>query len=167
MKKGERKESRKEKEKYLKNEIYIEINKHRKEKINIEIEGNKTYFEVIDSSGILHTYDVAEGVAAMMMCGHYVDEQIWKTPLTEKDKKEISVTKALYWLTGGNDEWIEISNYSMDWHEASLIFKKQYGGKITRIIRTANTLQDIRTKFEEYFNLSDLYEFAIKNDMIE
>jgi hypothetical protein len=161
MKKGERKT-----EKKRKIEIEFNIKKHQRDKINIEREGYKTYFEVIDSTGILHTYDVAEGVAAMMMCEHQIEDEIWKITITEKDKKEISAAKALYWLTGGNNEWVEISNYKVNWHEASVIFKKKFGGKITRIVRKAKTLADIKAKFEENFNLTELYEFAIKNNMI-
>jgi len=163
MKKGIRKERESRKSKSI---IKIEINKQHKEKINIEREGYKTYFEVIDSTGILHTYDVGEGVAAMMMCEYNINDNIWNTKLTEKDKKEVSAAKALYWLTGGNNEWIETSNYKVDWHEASIIFKKKFGGKITRIIRKADTLEDIRIKFKQNFNLSLIYEFALDNNII-
>lgn len=156
MKKGQSKVKRK-----------VEILESFKYSINIEVENNKMYFEVINNNDVLHTYDVAEGVAAIMMNKHYIQEDIWNTQLTEKDKKEISSVKALYWLTGGNVEWIESTNYKVNWHEASIIFKKKFGSKITRIVRKANTLGDIVTKFKKEFNLTVLYEFAIKNDLIQ
>jgi len=161
MKKGTKKIERE-----LKKEIEKQIVKHQNKKINIEKENYKTYFEVIDSTGILHTYDVAEGVAAIMMCEHSIDDNMLDILITEKDKKEISVSKALYWLTGGNNEWINSNNYKVDWHDASEIYKKKYGGQITRIVRKAKTIGDIKEKFEQNFNLVDLYEFAIENDLI-
>ena len=150
-----------------KKEIKIDIDKKLKEKINIERDSYKTYFEIIDTLGILHTYDIAEGVAAMMMCEHHIEDDIWNTKITEKDKKELNASKALYWLTGGNREWIESSNYIVEWFEASILFKKKYGRKITRIVRKANTLRDIKEKFEQNFNMSEFYEFALKNNLAE
>ena len=160
MKKGTRTERE------VKKQIETEVIKYRNKKINIEREHNKTYFEVIDKSGVLHTYDIAEGIAAMMMCEHEIDEDMLNIKITDRDKKEINSSKALYWLTGGNNEWINPTNYKVDWHEASIIYKKKFGSKVTRIIRKAKTIADIKESFEHNFNLTDLYEFAIKKDLI-
>lgn len=159
MKKGEKKDYKKNK-----SSIKLEINKL--EKINIEKEGQKIYFEIINTNSILHTYDVAEGVAAILMSNHKIDKSFWNIKLNDKDKKEISTSKALYWLTGGNEEWIENLNYNIDWPDASIIFKKKFGSKITRIVKKAKTLDDIKNMFIKEFNLTNLYEFALENKMI-
>lgn len=156
---------RKNKNRHKNKNQEVEI-KNNINRVVIERDGKKTYFEIIDSNGILHTYDVGEGVAAILMTNNVIEDSIWNINLTDIDKQEISSIKALYWLSGGNSEWVNLNNYKLEWSEASLMFKKKFGSKITRIIRRSKTLLDIKKEFEKHLSLPILYEFAIKNKII-
>lgn len=127
---------------------------------------DKDYFFEIDQEV---TTDIGEAVAILMRNGldTWNNKEIWNTPIENKIKTdEISPEKSLYWLTGGDDEWTSLDNYSKPWHQMALTFQEEYGMLIVMIISKAKTLGDIRDGFMKYLNLPTLYDFAVKNEMV-
>lgn len=107
------------------------------------------------------TTDLAEAVSIMMRTKE-VDDFIWNT---EVKSSEIDPKKSLYWLTGGDIEWITLNNYKKPWHECEHIFVEEFGERIKSIISKSKTYLDIRNWFIKYLNLPTLYEFALVNNL--
>ena len=114
------------------------------------------------------TTDIGEAVAILMRCSDmWENESLWKIQIENKiDTKEITPEKSLYWLSGGDKEWMGLENYSTPWHEIALTFQEEYGMIVATIISKAETLGDIRDGFLKHVSLPTLYDFAVKNDMV-
>ena len=107
------------------------------------------------------TFDAAEAVAAMMRIPKMLlDKEIWKIKISNVDK-DVQAIKALYWLTGGNDEWVNLENYTINWSSASIFFEEKIGKELLNGINKCDTLGDIRKLLERRFNLGRLYELAL------
>ena len=127
-------------------------------KINKEING-QLFFEI----GNDFTTDIAEAVAIMMR--KQVDESIWKKQFTI-DFDTIEPRRALYWLTGGDNEWISLHNYKQPWSSCDLDFQEEFGFMIISILKRSKNLGEIRDGFIRYLNLPTLYEFALTKNFI-
>jgi len=104
--------------------------------------------------------DICE-VVAIMMNKTEVDNQFWSQKI-QKNTVEIEPRKCLYWLTGGDREWIKLSNYLKPWNEAEEEFENEFKFVIKWIVNRSTTLGDIRDNFIKYLNLPILYEFALE-----
>lgn len=125
------------------------------------------YFESTSKNTVdFKTNDSLEGVAALMRNKEtFMDEKIWKIGLSNKYNS--SAERALYWLTGGDDQWTnEDTIYKYEWSEICDIFTHKWRDKIYDIIEKSETLGDIRDKFIEEFNLPKVYEFSLSNGLI-
>jgi len=120
----------------------------------------KFYYEI----GNEVTVDVAEAVAIMMRI-HLDDSSIWKKEI-EFNFDEIEPQKSLYWLSGGDNEWITLQNYNTPWNKCYIDFQEEFGIIIMSILKKSKTLGDIRTGFLKYLNLPIIYEFAISKNLI-
>lgn len=120
----------------------------------------KFYYEI----GNEVTVDVAESVAIMMRI-HLDDSSIWKKEI-EFNFDEIEPQKSLYWLSGGDNEWITLQNYNTPWNKCYIDFQEEFGIIIMSILKKSKTLGDIRTGFLKYLNLPIIYEFAISKNLI-
>ena len=127
-------------------------------KINREVNG-QIFFEI----GNEFTTDLAEAVAIMMR--KQVDDSIWNKQLSI-DCETIEPRRALYWLTGGDNEWISLHNYKQPWAKCDLDFQEEFGFMIISIIKKSKTLGDIRDGFIKYLNLPTLYEFALNKNFV-
>lgn len=133
------------------------------DKLNICFHQDRLCFQVYhsDLKEKVLTFDVAEAVAAMMRIPKMLlDKEIWKIKITNKDK-DIQPIKALYWLSGGNDEWVNLDNYNMSWSSASTFFEELLGKELKNGVNKCDTLGDIRKLLERRFNLGRLYELAL------
>lgn len=110
------------------------------------------------------TTDVAEAVAIMMR--NKIKGDIWNMTF-KYEFNNISPVKSLYWLSGGDNEWIMLQNYNSNWTECSMIFQEEFGLEILNIIKKSKTLGDIRNKFMKHLNLPVLYEFALSQDLLK
>ena len=128
-------------------------------KINEEVNG-QTYFEIDE----ITTCDVAEAVAIMIRMPN-LEKNFWKKQI-KYDFSDVEPRKALYWLTGGNDEWIELKNYNISWVECDLDFQEEFGLMVMSILNMSKTLSDVRDGFIKYLNLPVLYEFALSKKFI-
>jgi len=129
----------------------------------MEEDGN-LYFE----SGNFLTQDVAEGVAFLMRKDPYgKNTDLWNINIEDVDRYQISPEKAIYWLSGGDTEWICGNHYKYSWSESCNIFADHYSDMIHSIVNKSKTLNDIRIKFIKYLNLPTLYETAVNNNLIK
>jgi hypothetical protein len=121
-----------------------------------------TFFEI----GNQITEDVAEAVSILMRKVSF-DDTIWKTKLAENVIYDIIPEKSLYWLSGGQQEWDTLINYKKPWHESYIYFREEFEDDILISVAEAETLEDIRDYFYENLNLSRLYDYALKEDLIK
>lgn len=120
------------------------------------------YFEI----GNEVTNDIAEAVSIMMKNYRWNDE-VWNISINNIDFFNINPSKCLYWLSGGDDEWIKNRiNYKKNWYECELEFQEEFGVMVISILKKSKTLKDIRSGFLKYLNLPTLYNFAIERDIV-
>ena len=124
---------------------------------------SKTWFFEINRE---ITNDLGEAVSIMIMNTNSIDDNIWNIDVNDENRKLITPEKALYWLSGGDKEWLSNNNYSKPWSECYIDFQKEYGDLIVDIIESSETLGDIRDEFIDKLNISILYDYAISKDMI-
>lgn len=131
------------------------------ETIKISKDLNSYYFEV----GTELTMDLAEAVAIMMRMKSKWNDDVWKLKITDVDYYEIEPSKCLYWLTGGDEEWINGNEYKKYWFESALDFQEEFGIIVISILKKSKTLKDIRDGFLKHLNLPTLYNFAIEKEI--
>jgi hypothetical protein len=110
--------------------------------------------------------DVLEITTALMKIKEYrEDKSIWNIKI--KNKWNTSAEKALYWLSGGDKEWLINKNYIFSWSEVYHIFLNEYGEVVNNILEKSQTLGELKNNFEKYISLQKIYEFSIDNNLIK
>ena len=110
------------------------------------------------------TTDLAEAVSILMRIKN-VDEQIWNKEL-KIDFETIEPRRSLYWLSGGDSEWITLQNYNRPWNQCDVDFQEEFGFMIISILKKSKTLKDVRDGFIRKLSLPILYEFALSQKFI-
>lgn len=123
--------------------------------LNIIEVGNQIIFEIQQ----LTTNDLAEAVALMMKNG-VQDENFWKLP-TSLFNKDIQAERCLYWLSGGDAEWVILDNYSDYWYNYCTDFCNRWESTVKDAIEKSENLSDIRDSFEKNVSLLAIYDWAI------
>lgn len=128
--------------------------------VRITKSGDEYLYEI----GETITTDLAEAVAILMRT---VDSQdlIWKKSIVV-DIDKIQPKKALYWLSGGDLEWITLHNYCKNWLDYQDIFEDEFGFIVLSIIKKSKKLEDIKSGFMKYLNLPTIYEFALEKNLV-
>jgi len=121
----------------------------------------QVFFEIEDHI----TQDIAEAVAIMMRKRN-IDNSVWLKEVNF-DVDCLDSRKCLYWLTGGDNEWIKLHNYNKPWVECDHEFEKEFEFIIRWVVKKSKNLQDIKNGFIEHLNLPVLYEFALSKDLIK
>jgi hypothetical protein len=147
----------------------------KKRKVSIK-ENNFWDIEIIKMSGdfsgyyleecIDSTNDLGETVS-MLMKFNNINEEIWNIEIGEIDTWEITPSNSLYWLSGGDIEWLGGDNYTKNWSDVYLEFQERFGDDVINIIKESKTLGDIKKGFLNRLNLPTLYEFAIEIGVVE
>lgn len=137
-----------------------EFNVFYSENLKISYSDRKYLFEI----GNEITNDLSEAVSILMR-SFRKDDEIWKLEILSINIEDLEPAKALYWLTGGKEEWDELNNYKKYWHECLLDFQEEFGWTIVEIINYSKTLGDIRESFLKNLNLPILYNFALSKDI--
>ena len=119
-----------------------------------------TYFQI----GYQITDDLAEAVSIMMRTINENDP-IWNMKIINKN--DIDFKKSLYWLSGGDEEWINLSHYNQAWIECSDLYVEKFKLDIQTIIDSSYTLKDIKDKFKNKLNMFKMYDFAISENLIK
>lgn len=127
----------------------------------IEKENGQVFFEIEDHI----TQDVAEAVAILMRKPN-ISKSIWSKEI-DVDLDTIDPRRCLYWLTGGDNEWVKLHNYKKPWNQCDDLFAQEFDFVINWIVKKSKTLEDIKNSFVEYLNLPTLYEFALKRNLIK
>jgi hypothetical protein len=127
----------------------------------VEEVNGQLFFEI----GNEVTTDIAEAVAIMIRIPN-LDNSIWKKELSV-DFSTIEPRKALYWLSGGDNEWVTLQNYNMSWTQCELEFQEEFGFMIMSILKKSKKLEDIKVGFIRHLNLPVLYEFALSQGYIK
>jgi hypothetical protein len=130
---------------------------------------NRLYFESKNNHLYFMSYDYFESVAGLMRLDAKLDSGFWKIALNESEKYDISINRILYWITGGDNEWktSDHKEYKYDWYEVEEIFRDRFEDIILDIVRTSETLLDVRNGIIEKISLPIVYEFALNNDLIK
>ncbi len=130
--------------------------------IKITKEHSDYYFEI----GREITIDLAEAISIMMRLKSKWNDDVWNIQLGEIDYYNIDPSKCLYWLSGGDEEWILGNNYKKYWHECQLEFQEEFGLVVLSILKKSKTMKDIRDGFLKHLNLTTLYDFAIDKKIV-
>jgi len=123
---------------------------------------NSLFFEVGENC----TTDICEAVALFMRHG-VTDNDIWEKDITKNlDLDSIDPRRALYWLSGGDDEWHKLEHYKRPWNECDLLFQEEFGIILLVIFKRSKKLKDIRSGFLKFLNLSVFYDFGLSKKII-
>jgi hypothetical protein len=122
---------------------------------------NHLFFEI----GSEITTDIAEAVAIIIRTNN-IEKEIWSQKINI-NLETVEPKRALYWLSGGDTEWISGKNYSLNWMQCDLDYQEEFGFMVISILKKSQTLDDIRSGFMKYLNLPVLYEFALKRGFVK
>jgi hypothetical protein len=128
-------------------------------RISEEVNG-QMFFEI----GSEITTDISEAVAIMMRFD--VDDFIWDKKISFSFD-EVDPKKAIYWLSGGDNEWLTLKNYKKSWSECLFEYQVEFGIIVISILNRSKTLRDVRDGYMKYLNLPILYEFALSQEYIK
>jgi len=129
-------------------------------RISKELNG-QLYFEIENEL----TSDLSEAVAMSINFG-LNDKMFFETEFNT-NINNISPDKALYWLSGGDAEWVTKKHYSKSWSDVYLSFQEEYGLIIIDIISKAKTIGEVREGFIKQLNLPTLYEFCLSKGFLK
>lgn len=111
--------------------------------------------------------DYLESVSALMKLKELHDfDLLWDIEITDEMRNNIDIKKSLYWLSGGDREWITSKIYNTTWSDSSHLFLEEFEEMIEDINKKCNTLGETRDEFIKYMNLPTLYEFGLKKGII-
>lgn len=131
------------------------------ESIKISNESNKYFFEILGEV----TTDLGEAVSILMKKIKWNDK-IWTLKINELDLYNIEPSKCLYWLSGGDEEWMKMENYKKCWADCYMEYQEEFGIIVISILKRSKTLKDVRDGFLKHLNLPILYNFAIEKEII-
>lgn len=131
-------------------------------KISFSKKENSLFFEINDKV----TSDICEAVALMMVSGVDDNDVIWKTNLRDIDTSNLNIDNTLYWLSGGDREWLSLVNFNTPWLECVGLFRDKFGYILQNALKKAKCLGDIRKEYNKKLNISIIYDFAIEKNLI-
>jgi hypothetical protein len=130
------------------------------DRVTINQSEDITYFQI----GYQITDDLAEAVSIMMRIINENDP-IWNIKI--KNKHDIDYKKSLYWLSGGDEEWVNLPHYNQSWIDCNDLYVEEFKQEIENIINESVTFKDIKQKFKSKLNMFKMYDFAIANNLIK
>lgn len=130
-------------------------------RVNIQKHEDHFTFQI----GKEFTNDLAEAVSILMRLENVSDE-IWNLETSNMNLEEITPVKALYWLSGGYEEWNSLENYNIPWSECYLDFQEEFGIIVMNIIKRSKKISDIRDGFRKNLNLPTFYDYGISLGII-
>lgn len=126
-----------------------------------DVEG-EYYFEIMGET----TKDISEAIALLLRLKRNYNQEIWNLEVPKINLYNIEPYKCLYWMSGGDLEWINGHNYKKLWSECYLSFQEEFGETIINIIEKSKTLNDIKEGLLSKVNLPILYEFSLKKGFV-
>lgn len=140
-----------------------------KSKINVYKEKNNLYYFESYHKNLNYylSVDYLESVSALMKLKDLYDSELWDIKITDEMRNSINLNKSLYWLTGGDREWITSKIYNTTWLRSGNLFIEEFGDTVEDINKRCDTLGEVRDEFIKYMNLPTLYEFGLKKGIIK
>ena len=135
---------------------------YRSSKIRVSMELNGELFFEIENE---LTSDLSEAVAMVINLG--INDKIFFDTMFNVSMENISPDKALYWLSGGDKEWVTKQHYSKSWSEVYLSYQEEFGITIINIKKKSKTLGEVRNGFIKSLSLATLYEFSLDKGFIK
>jgi len=129
-------------------------------RVNKELNG-ELFFEIDNEL----TTDLAEAIAIILNKG-INDNKFWQTDFNI-NTQNISPDKTLYWMSGGDREWITKPHYIKSWSDVYLTFQEEYGLFVIDTINKSKTFGDIKNEFLKKLNLPTLYEFSLEKGYVK
>lgn len=111
------------------------------------------------------TSDLSEAIAMSINFG--LNEDSFLNTEFNININNISPDKTLYWLSGGDKEWVTKQHYSKSWSEVYLTYQEEFGLTIINIIKKSKTFGDVRNAFLKHLGLPTLYEFSLQKGFIK
>lgn len=134
---------------------------YNKSDISIINSGNQIIYEIKGNS----TLDIVEATSILMSLS-IEDLDIWNIPIINLDKNLITPEKTLYWLSGGDKEWVILDNYSISWYDCHDIFCLKFGHLVHQSVEHSKTLNDIRKFLKQNLNLAIIWDWAISKGFV-
>lgn len=116
----------------------------------------------------LHTVDPAEAAAALMRSAYLAgNKELWHLAVTESDLDLVHTRNVLYWLTGGDREWMFGTNYKVKWDRAADVFEDALADRVLYAVQSCSTLGELRDSLQRNFKLLETYELMLENNWVQ
>ena len=128
------------------------------------------YFFDSQNKNLLHfsTNDYLVAVSALMKIKDiYNFDKLWELKITDTMRFNINVKNALYWISGGDREWIQNNMYNNTWDNCSELFIKNFENILYKINEESITLGGCRDAIIKYLALPNIYEFALRKKLLK
>lgn len=120
-----------------------------------------------DIGRALHTDDPVEATAAFMRSRTLMaNAGIWDLPLLEEHLAACDISAVLYWLSGGDREWLFGVNYRVKWHTAEEHIVDEFGEHLLYCVGRARTMRELRDVLAKNFPLSVFYELMLERGWV-
>jgi hypothetical protein len=114
----------------------------------------------------LDTLDPVEAVAALLRWPAVENvARLWDIPLAEAHVTHFDAAAAVYWLSGGDREWLHGSHYTVKWRAVRDELEQAYAPRLARALADCYTLGDVRAALLAEFSLLDFYERMLSRGM--
>lgn len=113
------------------------------------------------------TYDLLEGVIFCLKYEQHKDNPLLKIQLKQLDFYNIDTIQALYWLSGGDEEWMENDHYSKKWAEVCTLFADRFTDSLLDEMMHCNTIGDIAKVLMTYYNITYMYDYALSIGIVK
>jgi hypothetical protein len=115
----------------------------------------------------IHTSDVLEAAAALMHSKTLRNNRkLWDVKLSSDDIYGCDPANALYWLSGGDAEWVDGFRYNKKWSSVADVYLDRFGSDLFDAVEVCSTFADLRYIYSTEFKLQYFYEFALENNFI-
>lgn len=108
------------------------------------------------------TIDPAEAVAMMM---HLRVDGPWHLEVGGSRVDSVP-ERCLYWLSGGDTEWVLLEHYRLPWPACYPDFCERWGAQVAAVAESSRTLGDIREGFRSRLGLVLLYDWCVSAGLV-
>lgn len=116
----------------------------------------------------LHTVDPAEAAAALMRSTYLqCNKELWSLAIADRDIDLVQARNVLYWLTGGDREWMFGTNYKVKWDRAGDMFEDALADRVLYAVHSCTTLGELRDSLQQNFKLLETYELMLENNWVQ
>jgi hypothetical protein len=133
---------------------------HESENLIISNCGKFTIFEIKQHT----TFDLLEAVVLMMR--NSIDDKVFNLPIDLFDIN-INPEKSLYWLSGGDSDWVTNETYIDSWHNLYHEFCSEWCNTLHEIVKQSRTLGQLKDALLERLNFMCIYNWCISKGFVK